>query len=164
MESGILNAKMPHPKESMVEKGACQVPFFKFEMGETQLDDIRTHLKIDQTLCGKPIQMADGKSKVALVTTPAMGADETGLVHGGFVFGLADYAAMLAVNHPNVVLASAEVKFLQPTKVGDTLRAIATVMRAKGKKKTVEVIVKKGDISVLSGNFTCFVLEKHVLS
>ena len=126
--------------------------------------DIRTHLKIDQTLCGRPIQTRNGNSMVELVTTPEMAADDTGLVHGGFVFGLADYAAMLAINHPNVVLGSAEVKFLKPVQVGDKLLASATIKSVNGKKQTVEVLVKNSNISVLSGNFTCFVLDAHVLS
>ncbi len=126
--------------------------------------DIRTHLKIDQNLCGKPIRIKEGSSRVALVATPEMAADDTGLVHGGFVFGLADYAAMLAVNHPNVVLGSAAVKFLKPVKVGDTIQAEAWVKTASGKKQIVEVVVQKNNVDVLSGSFTCFVLETHVLS
>jgi len=43
-----------------------------------------------------------------------MAADARGLVHGGFTFGLADYAAMLAVNEPTVVLASAQTKLITP--------------------------------------------------
>ena len=93
-----------------------------------------------------------------------MAADDTGLVHGGFVFGLADYAAMLAVNHPNVVLGSADVKFLKPVRVGDILLATATIKSVKGKKQTVDVTVKNGNTGVLSGNFTCFILDAHVLS
>ena len=126
--------------------------------------DIRTHHKIKQSLCGKPVATADGSSKVELVTTSEMAADESGLVHGGFVFGLADYAAMLAVNHPNVVLGSAEVKFLKPVKIGDTLKARASVQTVGGKKQIVNVVVQNGNINVLAGNFTCFVLETHVLS
>ena len=133
-------------------------------MGDTQLEDIRTHRSINQRLCGKPIQVKNGNSRVELVTTPEMAADNADLVHGGFVFGLADYAAMLAVNHPNVVLGSAEVKFLKPVQVGDQLLASATVKSIRGKKQIVDVIVKNSNISVFSGNFICFVLEAHVLS
>ncbi len=126
--------------------------------------DIRTHSKIDQALCGTPILTQDGNSRVELVTLSEMVADDTGLVHGGFVFGLADYAAMLAVNHPNVVLGSAVVKFLKPVKVGETLQAAASIKSVNGKKQTVDVIVQNGDTAVLSGCFTCFVLDEHVLA
>ncbi|HSF38746.1 MAG TPA: hotdog domain-containing protein, partial [Thermoanaerobaculia bacterium] len=79
-----------------------------------------THLAIDRRLVGEPVELGPGTASVALVTVPEMAADERGLVHGGFVFGLADYAAMLAVNHPNVVLGSAETRFLKPVTVGET--------------------------------------------
>ena len=125
--------------------------------------DIRTHFAIDEGLCGKPLQVGDGKSRVAFTALPRMAADESGLVHGGFIFGLADYAAMLAVNHPNVVLGAADVKFLSPVKVGDTLEALGSVQRTDGKKRMVDVAVNQGDKLVFSGRFTCFVLETHVL-
>ena len=127
------------------------------------LDDIRTHFNIDQALCGKPQLIEGGESCVTFTALPEMAADKSGLVHGGFVFGLADYAAMLAVNHPNVVLGSADVKFLKPVQVGETLEARASVRKADGKKQLVEVVVNQGDKSVFSGRFTCFVLDTHIL-
>jgi uncharacterized protein (TIGR00369 family) len=125
--------------------------------------DIRTHLAIDQTLCGKPLLIKDGESRVVFTASPEMAADKAGLVHGGFVFGLGDYAAMLAVNHPNVVLGSADVKFLRPVRVGDLLEARASVQKVDGKKQVVEVVISQKDKKVLTGRFTCFVLEAHVL-
>ena len=79
------------------------------------------------------------------------------------MFGQADYAAMIAVNHPNVVLGGADVKFLKPVKVGETLIAEARVTEVKGKKNTVTVSVLRDDDKVFDGTFICFVLEKHVL-
>jgi len=92
-----------------------------------------------------------------------MAADEKGLVHGGFIFGLADYAAMLAVNEPTVVLAQASVKFLKPVVVGDEAIAEAEVTDVQGKKRIVKVVVKVKDVPVFEGEFLCIVPEKHVL-
>ena len=125
--------------------------------------DIRTHLAIDQALCGKPLFIEGGESQITFTALPEMAADKSGLVHGGFVFGLADYAAMLAVNHPNVVLGSADVKFLSPVQVGDTLEARALVQKVDGKKQVVDVVVSQRDKKVFTGRFTCFVLETHIL-
>lgn len=125
--------------------------------------DIRTHGKINQTLCGKPVFTENGNSQVELKTTPEMAADEKGLVHGGFVFGLADYAAMIAVNHPNVVLGGSEAKFLKPVTVGDTVIADASVETDSGKRKIVSVTARVKDTPVFQGIFACFTLEKHVL-
>jgi acyl-coenzyme A thioesterase PaaI-like protein len=93
-----------------------------------------------------------------------MAADESGLVHGGFVFGLADYAAMLAVNHPNVVLAGAAVRFVKPVKVDEEIEAEARVVESDGKKRKVAVDVRRGEESVCSGELSCYVPERHVLS
>ena len=123
----------------------------------------QTHLAIDPRLVGTPLEIAEGAAVVALVTLPEMAADERGLVHGGFVFGLADYAAMLAVNHPNVVLGGSEVRFLKPVVVGERVVASAVVEETAGKKIRVQVSVRRGEEEVLTGSFLCFTPERHVL-
>jgi len=123
-----------------------------------------THLKIDRGLCGEPVSLEAGKATARLATSDQMVVDEMGLVHGGFVFGLADYAAMLAVNDPNVVLGSAEVKFVSPVKVGEEVLATASIAEEKGKKRLLTVRAAVGDRTVLEGTMTAFVLEQHVLS
>jgi uncharacterized protein (TIGR00369 family) len=125
--------------------------------------EIKTHEKIDQGLCGKPVKIEENYAEVELKTIEEMAADEKGLVHGGFIFGQADYAAMLAVNHPNVVLGGASVKFLKPVKVGENVLAIAKVVSEEGKKRIVDVVVKREDEEVFRGEFICFVLPEHVL-
>ena len=98
-----------------------------------------------------------------LVTRADMAADERGLVHGGFVFGQADYAAMLAVNDPNVVLGAADTKFLERVRVGERVVTQATVEETKGKKRVVRVQARVDSETVMEGTFTCFVLDHHVL-
>ena len=126
--------------------------------------EIRTHKDISAELCGAPTALSPGKSVVTMNTVPSMVADDMGLVHGGFVFGMADYAAMLAVNDPTVVLGSSETKFLKPVKVGDSLEAVAVVREEAGKKRIVDVTVSRSGENVLTGTFVCFVLGKHVLA
>lgn len=126
-------------------------------------DSIQTHNNIDHRLCGKPLETADGTARVALTTLPEMAVDNHNLVHGGFIFGLADHAAMIAVNHPNVVLGGAEVTFQKPVTVGDQLVAEAISDVTEGKKRPVQVMVMRGDEPVFKGTFTCFVLNRHVL-
>nr|WP_320115582.1 hotdog domain-containing protein [uncultured Desulfuromonas sp.] len=123
-----------------------------------------THQCISPSLVGAPLVLEPGKAVVELVTIESMVADPQGLVHGGFIFGLADYAAMLAVNEPTVVLGAAQTRFLAPVSVGDTATATAVVVSSEKNRYQVECMVKVGDKAVFSGEFTCFVLEKHVLS
>jgi len=122
-----------------------------------------THLGIDHRLCGTPAALEAGRARASLSTTTEMAVDDRGLVHGGFVFGLADHAAMLAVNDPNVVLGSAEVRFLAPVRVGETVTAVARVVEEKGKKRTLEVGASVDDRQVLAGTMVAFVLDGHVL-
>lgn len=123
----------------------------------------RTHLGIDHRLCGAPVALGDGEATVRFVTTQEMSADARGLVHGGFVFGLADHAAMLAVNDPFVVLGGADVRFTAPVRVGEEVTATATRTEQKGKKHVLAVRATAGDREVLTGTLTAFVLERHVL-
>ncbi|BBO91288.1 PaaI family thioesterase [Desulfosarcina ovata] len=126
--------------------------------------NLKTHLAINQSLCGQLLSVDEGVAIVKLDATSEMIVDDYRLVHGGFIFGAADYAAMAAVNHPNVVLGSAEVKFLKPSISGDAIILKATVKEAKGKLRSVDVEgVDEAGAKIFVGVFTCFVLEKHVL-
>lgn len=123
-----------------------------------------THLGIDRRLCGEPVELTPGHARVRFETSQDMTADDRGLIHGGFVFGLADHAAMLAVNDPFVVLGSADVRFLAPVSLGQTVIAEARVVEEKGKKRTIEVSARAGETEVLKGTMTAFVLETHILA
>lgn len=125
--------------------------------------NIETHQQIDPTLCGRAIALKEGASRVELTTLEQMGVNASGLVHGGFIFGLADYAAMLAVNHPNVVLGGAEVRFLKPVRVGERLLAAARIETTEGNKRMVPVTVEREGDKVFEGTFSCFILDRYVL-
>lgn len=126
--------------------------------------DLKTHLAINQGLCGQLLFIDEGTAVVRIGTTHEMIVDNHGLVHGGFIFGAADFAAMAAVNDPHVVLGSAEVRFLKPSKIGDSVVLEAKITEVNGKRRRVEVEgIDETGTKVFSGIFTCFVLEKHVL-
>lgn len=124
---------------------------------------LNTHLSIDPSLCGKATKLEANYAEVLLHTTHVMSADAQGLVHGGFIFGAADYAAMCAVNDPYVVLGASTCKFVAPVKVGDAVVCKATVVGEKGKKKEINVQVFVDEKFVFEGSFTTFVLDRHVL-
>ena len=111
----------------------------------------KTHLAISASLVGEVVDIIPGKATARLKTTTEMAADEHGLLHGGFTFGLADYAAMLAVNDPYVVLGGAEVRFLAAVRCGDELVATAELDTQNGKKHCVRCFVESGGIGYLKG-------------
>lgn len=124
-----------------------------------------THLLSSKKLVGSVVSIKDNTAEVTLKITKEMIVDDFQLAHGGFVFGLADYAAMVAINEPTVVLGKAEVKFIKPAVINDELKAIATVDNdSTGKKIPVSVqVFNAKEQLVFEGSFVCFVLEKHIL-
>jgi len=125
----------------------------------------RTHSGVSESLVGKAESIESGKSaRASLVTTKDMAADNKGLVHGGFTFSLADYAAMLAVNDPFVVLLASNVRFMKPVAVGDKLTANAKVTdKADNRRKVWCEVTNQNGTKVFEGEFLCMVLERHVL-
>ena len=125
--------------------------------------DIKTHQRANKSILGIPVEIIDGVSAVVeLITDDIMVVDGKGLVHGGFAYGLADYAAMLAVNHPNVVLGRSESRFIAPVQEGEKMRAEAFVEFVDGTKHEVKVEISVNENIVFKGKFICYVLDTHV--
>lgn len=124
---------------------------------------LNTHPNIDPELCGRVTTLEEGSAVVELQTIDRMAADAKGLVHGGFIFGAADYAAMVAVNAPTVVLASSSCRFLAPTRAGETIVFKAECTESDGRKYRVTVKGHCGETEVFSGEFTAVVTQTHVL-
>jgi acyl-CoA thioesterase len=125
--------------------------------------EIRTHQRINQNFCGEVIKIEVGYVEVRLTTTQDMVADDIGLIHGGFIFSAADYAAMLAVNEPNVVLVASDCQFLSPVRLFNEVTLIARVRHKEGRKRNVHVEGFVLDIKVFEGEFKTVITEKHVL-
>ena len=124
---------------------------------------IQTHERINQDLCGEVIKLEQGYVELRLTTTPEMVADDVGLIHGGFIFSSADYAAMLAVNERNVVLVASDCQFLSPVKFHDEVNFVARVRHKEGRKRNVHVEAFVLDIKVFEGEFKTVITERHVL-
>jgi len=124
---------------------------------------VATHKRINQELSGEVVRMERGYVEVRLVTTVEMLADDLGLIHGGFIFSAADYAAMLAVNEPNVVLVGSDCQFLSPVKFHDEVNFKAKLRHKEGRKRNVHVEAFVLDIKVFEGEFKTVVTDRHVL-
>jgi hypothetical protein len=71
--------------------------------------------------------VGEGFSRVEFYAIDRMAVDESVMIYGRFVFRLVDYAAMIEVDYPNVVLGDADVLFMLPVRTGDTFMAEAKV-------------------------------------
>ncbi|MEN8147320.1 MAG: PaaI family thioesterase [Campylobacterota bacterium] len=122
-----------------------------------------THLKINTNLCGEVLKLAKGYAKVQLKTDAEMAADEEGLIHGGFIFGAADFAAMCAVNEPNVVLTGSTCRFMAPSAKGDVIDFEATIVEQDGAKAVVEVVGHCDGRDIFTASFKTYITKEHVL-
>lgn len=130
---------------------------------DAQKVPIKTHERINSAFSGDVETLEDGYVEIRLTTTIDMLADDVGLIHGGFIFSAADYAAMLAVNERNVVLVAADCQFLSPVKLHDEVFIVARVRHKEGRKRNVHVIGSVLDVKVFEGEFKTVITEKHVL-
>lgn len=128
-----------------------------------QQESLMTHMKVNNAYSGEVVKLESGYAKILLETIDVMRADDLGLVHGGFIFSAADFAAMAAVNEPNVVLASSNCLFLSPVRVGDKVTFEATEHQREGRKRTVSVKGYVHEIKVFEGEFKTVITERHVL-
>lgn len=124
---------------------------------------LSTHERVNNNLCGEVLVLERGYVETKLRTIPEMLADDIGLIHGGFIFGAADYAAMLAVNEKNVVLVASNCQFLSPVKLHNEVKFVARVRHKEGRKRNVNVEGYVLDIKVFEGEFKTVVTEHHVL-
>ena len=124
---------------------------------------LQTHLKINSELSGEITLQEQGYVELRLTTIPDMLADSVGLIHGGFIFSAADYAAMAAVNEKNVVLVGSDCQFLSPVKFHDEVNFVARVRHKDGRKRNVHVEAFVLDIKVFEGEFKTVITERHVL-
>jgi len=125
-------------------------------------EDLKTHSKIRSNLCGTIIKLDTGYSKTTLQTTKEMVLDDLGLIHSGFVFGAADYAAAVAVNEPNVVIIGSRSKFLAPAKIDDLIEFEAKAKFEDSRKREIKVSGFINEVKVYEGVFQAIVLEQHI--
>ena len=140
---------------------------------ELELDDYRedeenivllaTHESINRDLNGEILKLEKGYVELRLTTISEMVVDDQGLIHGGFIFGAADFAAMAAVNERNVVLVGSDCQFLSPVKFGDEVNFVARVRHKEGRKRNVYVEAHVLDIKVFEGEFKTVITDRHVL-
>ncbi len=125
--------------------------------------NLKTHTKIKKYLSGDIVTLKENYAQVKLSCTKEMAVDEMGLIHGGFTFSAADFAAMAAVNEPYVVLIGAVSKFLAPVKVGDIIIFEAYAKFEDARKREIDVVGSINDIKVFEGRFDAVILPEHVL-
>lgn len=110
-------------------------------------------------LVGTPVTTEVGYSRVELRTNMTMLATGSDFVRGGIVFGLADHAAMLALEEPGAVLEAADTRFLRPVGVDQLIVAEAHARMKIGKRRHAAVTICLGEEKIFEGDFTVCLTE-----
>ena len=108
-------------------------------------DEFAKHLKIDVILAGKD------RAKVKLTVQPHF-MNGAGLVHGGVIFTLADYAFALAANagEDAALGVNTNINFVKAARPGDELFAEARLISRSRKLGTYQVDVTNQDGIILA--------------
>ncbi|MBE0492050.1 MAG: PaaI family thioesterase [Sulfurospirillum sp.] len=126
-------------------------------------DELKTHNRIRNNLCGTIIKLEQGASRVNLQTTKEMVVDDFGLIHSGFIASAADYAASVAINEENLVIIASRIKFLAPAKLNDLIEFTAKAKFEDSRKREIRVSGYINEIHVFEGIFQAVILENHIL-
>lgn len=124
---------------------------------------LQAYERFDPEVCGELEELEKNRAVVRLETTRKMSVDKEGLVHGGYIFSAANFAAMAAINNKFAVLIGSDVKFLAPLENGNVIDFEARVLQSETKKREIKVTGSVMDIKVFEGLFYVAIFDKHVL-
>jgi acyl-coenzyme A thioesterase PaaI-like protein len=125
---------------------------------------LETHRKIDHRYSGYINDLSENFAEVYLEIIEEMVVDDHGLVHDGFLFSAASFAAVSAVNEEFGIVIGAQSHFFSPVRVNDVVIFEAKSRQKDGKKRIVDVSGRVLDIKVFTGEFSVIIPDKHILS
>jgi acyl-CoA thioesterase len=117
-------------------------------MARTAAHDMFDRDRASQALGMELVQAGDGAAVVRMRVTDEM-VNGHGVVHGGYVFIVADTAFACACNSrgPVTLAAGADITYLQPTRPGAMLEARARERSTSGRSGVYDVtVVAGGDV------------------
>ncbi len=136
----------------------------EYKDGGLDYSTVKANQLINQHIVGILDELTRDEAIVRLTCNEDMVVDEKGLIHSGFLFSSANYAATAAVNSPYSVLAVSKVNFLAPATLNDVIIFKAKAMQTESRKRVVEVIGYLQDVKIFEGEFSIVVLDRHVMS
>ena len=125
-------------------------------------NELKTSPNIKTSLSGTVTELGSNQAKTNFFASEEMASDAEGLIHSGFVFSAASYAAMAAVNETFSVVIGAKIHFFAPTKLNEAIEFDARSHFNESKKREVRVTGTTNDIKVFEGTFQVVILEDHI--
>lgn len=129
---------------------------------EKSWEDLVVCKTLKPDLCGVIVRMSEEEVLVKFTPNEQMVGDESNLIHSGFIFNAANYAAMCLVNHAHSLTIGAEVQFLAPIELEQEMLFLATIKHTNEKKYKVLVKGTLLDIKIFEGTFHISVFDKQL--
>ena len=131
---------------------------------EVEGNTLYTHTEINQSLFGTLEELEEGYAKVIFTGAEEMSVDKRGMIHTGFIYGSANFAAMASVNVATAILLVSKTNYLAPLGINDEAIFEAKCQQKNTRKRNVFVTGHVNNIKFFEGEFTIVVLDHHPLS
>lgn len=132
------------------------------ELFEQNNLELQTCTSLKGELVGSIVKMTYEEVITKFVPTKQMISDESNLIHSGFIFNAANYAAMCLVNQPHAITIGAEVEFLAPVEFEQEMMFLATIKQSNAKKFEISVKGTLLDIKIFEATFHIAVFDKQL--
>ncbi len=125
-------------------------------------DDLQVCTSMPSNIVGELVELYRNKAIVRFRPNERMIMDESKMIHAGFVFNAASFAAMAAINKKYSVLIASDVKFLAPIELGHEITFKAQAIQSDTKKCEVKVEGFLLDIKIFDSLFHIAVFDKKI--
>lgn len=125
-------------------------------------DELVVCAEMSPLIVGELLELYRDKAIVKFTPNERMAMDESKMIHAGFVFNSASFAAMAAINKKYSVLIAADVKFLAPIELGHEVIFKAEAIQSDTKKREVKVEGYLLDIKIFDSLFHIAVFDKKI--
>nr|WP_317404224.1 hotdog domain-containing protein [uncultured Helicobacter sp.] len=125
-------------------------------------DDLQVCTSMPAGIVGELVELYRDRAIVRFHPNERMIMDESKMIHAGFVFNAASFAAMAAINKKYSVLIASDVKFLAPIELGHEVVFKAQAVQSDTKKCEVKVEGFLLDIKIFDSLFHIAVFDKKI--
>ena len=125
-------------------------------------DELIVCAEMSPNIVGELLELYRNKAVVKFTPNERMTMDESKMIHAGFVFNSASFAAMAAINKKYSVLIAADVKFLAPIELGHEVIFKAEAIQSDTNKCDVKVEGYLLDIKIFDSLFHIAVFDKKI--
>ncbi|WHE08224.1 transcription factor FapR [Thermoanaerobacterium thermosaccharolyticum] len=115
---------------------------------------------VGSEIVGELIDLELGKSGISVFEpTPDMAFLKTKIIRGHYIYSQAESLAISVIDADAALIGVANIKYKYPVRIGDRLVAKAEVIRRRGNKYFVWVMIKVKNKEVFRGKFILASLE-----